>query len=145
MKASNRIGHQDEASARPRQRTVVLAVSRELHIRVDRQILAGKRRAIQDLYIGTGPFQPDSSTFEVAYRNQEVVDSSIFGILMEPSAEVLKEAYAAVLEVWPNTSDKLIQESTGHRVWWFHLGPGVGTVPALGGQIVWGFGTYPQV
>ena len=32
MKASNRIGHQDEASARPRQCTVVLAVSRELHI-----------------------------------------------------------------------------------------------------------------
>ena len=35
---------------------------------------------------------------------------------MEPCTEVLKEAYAAVLEIWPNTPDKLIQESAGHRV-----------------------------
>ena len=35
---------------------------------------------------------------------------------MEPSTEVLKEADAAVLEVRPNTANKLIQESTGHRV-----------------------------
>ena len=94
----------------------MLAVSWELHIRMDRQISACERRSIQDLHIGTGPFQPDSSTFEVADWNQQVVDSSIFGILMEPSAEVLEEADAAVLEVWPNTANKLIQESTGRRV-----------------------------
>ena len=56
----------------------MLAVSRELHIRVDRQISACERHAIQDLHIGTGPFQPDSSTFEVAYWKQQVVDSGIF-------------------------------------------------------------------
>ena len=35
---------------------------------------------------------------------------------MEPSTEVLKEADAAVLEVWSNAANKLIQESAGHRV-----------------------------
>ena len=94
----------------------MLAVSRKLHIRVDRQILACQRLSIQDLHLGTGPFQPYSSPFEVTYWNQEVVDGGIFGILMEPGTEVFKEAEAAVLEVWPNTANKLVQESTGHRV-----------------------------
>ena len=56
MKASHRIGHQDKASTSPGESTVMLAVSRKLNIRMDRQVLACEGCAIQDLHIGTGPF-----------------------------------------------------------------------------------------
>ena len=116
MKASHRISHQDKASTCPRESTVMLAVSRKLNIRLDRHASACEGFTIQDLHVGTRPFQPDAPTFEVTYWNQKIVDSGIPGIFMEPSTKVLEEADAAVLEVWPNAANELIQEGTGHRV-----------------------------